>query len=84
MPWVWNICPLVSPTECDMMLRPVQIFGIDNRAVLGDRHDLLSGELLLAFALRGDVPSEDYGDGLVGVLESGSCILRTLLPLAVI
>ena len=38
----------------------------------------------MAFALRGGVPSEDCGDGLVGILESRSCILRTLLLLVVI
>ena len=39
---------------------------------------------MLAFALRGGVPSKDCGNGLVGILESWSCILRTLLPLTVI
>ena len=78
-----DICPLVGPTECDRMLRPFQIFGIGDRVVHGDRHDLPSGELLLAFALGGGASSEDCGDCLVGILESKSCILRLLL-LAVI
>ena len=84
MPWVWDIYPLVGPTEHDRMLRPVQIFGIDDHVVLGDRHDLPSSEFLLAFALRGGIPPKDYGDGLVGILESESCILSVLLPLSVI
>ena len=66
------------------MLRPVLIFGIDDCVVLGDRHDLPSSELLLAFALRGGASSKDCGDRLVGILESKSCILRMLLLLAVI
>ena len=66
------------------MLRPVQIFGISVRVVLGDQYDLSSGELLLTFALRGGTYSEDCGDRLVGILESKPCILRTLLLLAVI
>ena len=66
------------------MLWPVQIFRIGDRVVLGDRHDLPSVEFVLAFALGGDVPSEDCGDGLVGIFESGSCVLRTLLTLVVI
>ena len=36
------------------------------------------------FALGGDASSEDYGDRLFGILESMSCILRTLLLLAII
>ena len=36
------------------------------------------------FALRGGIPSEDCDDGLIGILESMSCVLRTLLPLAII
>ena len=36
------------------------------------------------FALGGGVPSEDCGNGLVGILESGPCILRMLLLLAII
>ena len=75
---------MVGPTEGDRVLRLVQIFGIGDRVILGDRHDLPSDEFLLAFALRGGVPSEDYGGSLVGFLESGSCILRVLLPLAII
>ena len=70
--------------EGDRVLRLVQIFRIGDRVVLGDRHDLPSGELLLVFSHGGGVPSEDCGDGLVGILESGSCILRMLLPLVVI
>ena len=66
------------------MLRPVQIFGIGDHVILGDRHDLPSGELLLAFALGGGSSSEDCGDRLVVILESKSCIFRTLLLLAVI
>ena len=66
------------------MLRPVQIFGIGDRVILGDRHDLPNGELLLAFALGGGVPSKDCGNGLVGILESRLCILRMLLLLAII
>ena len=49
------------------MLRPVQIFGIGDHVILGDRHDLPSGELLLAFALRGGASSKDCGDGVVGI-----------------
>ena len=55
-----------------------------DRVILGDRHDLPSGELLLVFALRGGVPSKDCGNSLVGILKSESCILRMLLPLAII
>ena len=84
MAWVWDIYPLVSPIKCDRMLRPVQIFRIGDHVVLGDRHDLLSGELLLAFALEGGASSKDCGDRLIGILESKSCILRTLLLLTVI
>jgi len=83
-PRVWDIYPLVDPIECDGMLQPIQIFGIGYHVVLGDRHDLPSGELLLAFALEGDASSEDCVDRLVGILESKSCILRMLLLLAVI
>ena len=36
------------------------------------------------FALRGGIPSEDCGDGLVGIVESISCILRTFLTLVII
>ena len=36
------------------------------------------------FALVGSASSEDCGDGLVGILESKSCILRTLLLLVII
>ena len=38
----------------------------------------------MAFALGGGASIEDCGDHLVGILESKSCILRTLLLLAVI
>ena len=57
---------------------------IGDHAVLGDRHDLPSDELLLAFALEGGTSSEDCGDRLVGILESNARILRMLLLLAVI
>ena len=82
-PWVWDIRPLVGPTEGDRVLRSIQIFRISDHVILGDRHDLPSSEFLLVFALRGGVPSKDYGDGLVGILESGSCIPQMLLPLAI-
>ena len=51
------------------MLLPVQIFGIGDRVILGDRHELPSDELLLAFALEGSASSKDCGDRLVGILE---------------
>ena len=79
-----DIYPLVGPTECDRMLRLVQIFRIGDHVILGDQHDLPSSELLLVFALRGGASSEDCGDHLGGILESKSCNLRMLLLLAII
>ena len=47
-------------------------------------YDLPSSKLLLAFALGGGVSSKDCGNGLVGILESMSCILRAFLLLAIV
>ena len=69
MPWVWDVGPLISPGKGDQVLRPVEVFGINDRTVIcSDRHDALGYKLLLLLVFKDGSPTKYGGYGLGGVM----------------
>ena len=63
------------------MLRPVEVFGINDRAVIcSDQHDTSGYKLLLLLVFRDSSPTKDGSDGLGGVLVGWALVLPRSLP----
>ena len=68
-PCIWNICPLVGPTESDGDLRPWAIAEVGDGVFRNDGEHPSCDELPFSSALGGGEAPEDGGDVLVVVLE---------------
>ena len=66
------------------MLRPVEILGISDGAIIcGDGHDATGYKLLLPLVFRDSSPTKDGGDGLGGVLVGWALVLASFSALTV-
>ena len=83
-PWVWDIRPLVGPSERDRVHRPVEVLGIGDGAIIcSDQHDTSGYKLLLALVVRDSSPTKDGGDGLGGVLVGWALVLASFSTLTI-
>ena len=66
------------------MLRPVEVLGISDEAIIcRHRHDTSGYKLLLPLVFRDSSPTKDGGDGLGGVLVGWALVLDSFFALTV-
>ena len=69
MPYVRDLCPLVSLAEGDGDLRPGVIAGVGDNVFCVDGDHPAGGEFLISSTLDGGEAPKDSGDHFVVILE---------------